>query len=81
MLSAMPVGLRFEYPKFDSGWKTTLLTSVFFLLTSLFFTSWDYADSFFVDVQYRCCRMFDGLVSSDPPICCFICYNPTVLLE
>ncbi len=30
-----------------SGWKTTLLTSVFFLLTSVFFASWNYADSSF----------------------------------
>ncbi len=29
-----------------SGWKTTLLTSVFFLLTSVFFASWYYADDF-----------------------------------
>ncbi len=42
-----------------SGWKTTLLTSVFFVLTSIFFTSWCYADGFlqmliqmFADVRW-----------------------------
>ncbi len=30
----------------NSGWKTTLLTSVFLLLTSVFFALWYYADGF-----------------------------------
>ncbi len=55
-----------------SGWKTTLLTSVFFvwtfvfLVTSVFLTSWDYADGIDTDDKYRCLRMLDWLVSTHP---------------
>jgi len=69
MLSGMPVGLRFRYPKFDSGWKTTLLTSVSPHGTML--------KAFFCRGLIR---MLDGFVSSHPQIRCFMCYNPTVLL-
>jgi hypothetical protein len=42
-----------------SGWKTTLITSLFLILTSIFFASWYYADGFlcmlmcmFTDVRW-----------------------------
>ena len=39
-----------ENIRLTSGWKTTLLTSVFFVRTSVFLASWYYADSIDMDV-------------------------------
>ncbi len=52
------------YKTFSSGWKPTNLTSVFTLRTSVFLTSWYYAEGVDTDVKYVCSRMLDGLVSS-----------------
>jgi hypothetical protein len=50
--------------KMNSGWKTTLLTSVFFIQTSVFLASCYYADSIDTDVKYGCLQMLDWLVST-----------------
>ncbi len=48
-----------------SGWKTTLLTSVFFILASVFLPHGTMLTGF-CGCRYRCSRMLDGLVSSHP---------------
>jgi hypothetical protein len=41
------------------GWKTTLLTSIFFLLTSVFFVSWEGVErGKYVDVSGKWSRYF-----------------------
>ena len=55
--------------KFFSGWKTTLLTSIFLLPTSVnnaLRASWCYTDGRFCRCWCRCWRMLVGLVSSHP---------------
>jgi hypothetical protein len=48
-------------PIFSSGWKTTLPTSVFFLLTSVFLPCGTMLTAFYASC-YGCSRMSDGLV-------------------
>ena len=56
----------FQTTKCCSGQKPTHLTSVFTLRTSVFLTSWYYAEGIDTNVKYGCSRMLDGLVSSHP---------------
>jgi hypothetical protein len=52
-----------------SGWKTTLLTSVFFVQISVFLAFSPHGTILMVLIRmsvHRCSQMLDGLVSSHP---------------